>query len=106
MHGEKKGTALGFPTINIPLKNTLVSGIYAGTVAVRGVVYNSAVYVNPRRAILEAHLLDFSGDLYGIEVSITLLKKIRADKTYTNEKELVATISADIQTVRTYFESI
>lgn len=103
-HGEHKGTALGFPTANIRLEEEALSGIYAGTVEVAGRTYTSALYANTKRGILEAHLLDFSNNLYGASITITVLEKIRDDIEYTNEQELVSSIQSDIEKTRTYFE--
>ncbi len=104
MHGEKMGTALGFPTANITLEDSSVSGIFAAHVMTGGKVYPAAAFVNWKRKLLEAHLLDFSGDLYDMKISITLLKKIREDKEFKNKDELIATITLDAAAVRHYFQ--
>ncbi len=104
--GENTGTRLGFPTANIPLEDMGVDGIYAATVTVDDIVYEAGVYANQRRNILEAHLLDFSGDLYGQSITITLYEKIREEKefgSFANEAELSQTIAQDIKRVRAYF---
>ncbi len=107
MHGEKTGAKLGFPTANIPLNNTNISGIYAAKVTVGDGSYDAGVYVNTKRNILEAHLLDFSGDLYDTTIAVTLYKKIREDKDFVapmNTAELSKMIADDIVSVRKYFE--
>ncbi|MES2134704.1 MAG: riboflavin kinase [Patescibacteria group bacterium] len=104
--GESTGTRLGFPTANIPLQDAKLTGIYAGTVIVQGTSYQAGIYANQHRHILEAHVLDFSGDLYGKTITITLDKKIRDDKefaSFSNEAELSKTIADDIRQVREYF---
>ena len=100
--GEKRGVTLGFPTINIPLAGKDVSGIFAAKVFVDGKEYLAAAYANVSRDILEAHLLDFSGDLYGKEVEIELLEKIRDDEKFSDESALKAAIAGDIAKVREY----
>lgn len=107
MRGESTGTRLGFPTANIALKDTEVSGTYAGTVVVDDILYEAGIYANQRRHILETHILDFSGDLYGKIITVTLLEKIRDDQEFTsfaNEKALSKTIANDIRHVREYFD--
>lgn len=104
-HGEKKGTALGFPTANIQQKEMPPGGIYAGVVTIGETTYQSALYVNTKRSILEAHLLDFSGDLYGMTITMTLFQKIRDDSAYSNEHDLRAQIYKDTEAVRAYFEN-
>jgi riboflavin kinase/FMN adenylyltransferase len=107
--GERRGRALGFPTINIPLPYREVSGIYAAKVhtAVRTKVrtFFAAAFADPSRGVLEAHLLDFSGDLYGVEVRIELHKKLRDSKEYEREEELRTAIAADVAKVREYFKN-
>jgi riboflavin kinase/FMN adenylyltransferase len=103
--GEKRGSALGFPTINIPLEDAggkNASGIFAAKVFVGGREYAAAAYVNSSRGILEAHLLNFSDDLYGKEVEVELLEKIRDDEKFADEDALKAAIARDIAKVREY----
>lgn len=101
--GSKRAAALGYPTINIPLTGDDVSGIYAALVKVGEEEYEAAAYADQRKKILEAHLLDFSKDLYGWNVKIQLLKKIREHKKFTNDTEQKETIDGDIAAVRAYF---
>ena len=103
MQGERRGTQLGFPTINIPLSDAGVSGIYAGNVHTDVHTFQAAIFADPARKVLEAHLLDFSGDLYGSDVRIELLKKLRERRSYENDEELRAAIAADVKNVRQYF---
>lgn len=100
--GEKRGAALGFPTINIPLEGKDASGIFLARVFVDDKEYPAAAYANPSRGILEAHLLDFTGDLYGKEVEIELLEKIRDDEKFTDGSTLKAAIARDVAKVREY----
>jgi riboflavin kinase/FMN adenylyltransferase len=100
--GEEQGGALGFPTINIPLGGEHPGGIFVATVFVEGKEYIAAAYVNNSRHILEAHILDFSDDVYGKEVEIDLLEKIRDDKKFADEASLKEAIAEDIAKVREY----
>ena len=100
--GNGAGQTLGFPTANIPLENASLSGIYAARVTVSGATYEAAVYADARRKLFEAHLLDFDGDLYGKEIAIELLEKVRDDKEFADEAEARATIANDVQKVRAY----
>ena len=74
IHGKKLGRSLGFPTANLLIDPSLeiANGVYAGRVALTGKPYGALVNIgyNPTvptggKRLLEAHLLDFSGDLYG-----------------------------------------
>lgn len=102
--GLGRATQLGFPTINVSLADTGISGIYAARVAVAEMTHPAVAYVNQKRGILEAHLLDFSGELTaGADVAVTFLKKIREDKTFADETGLRQAIAEDVRAAREYF---
>lgn len=101
--GSKRAAALGIPTINIPLDAEGISGIYAALVKVGEEKFEAAAYADQKRKLLEAHLLDFSQDLYGWNVKIELLKKIREYKKFTSDEALKKAIDKDIKAVRAYF---
>jgi riboflavin kinase / FMN adenylyltransferase len=103
--GAKRGAALGFPTANIVLSDSDVSGIYAAHAEFDGHVYQAAVYADQQRMLLEAHLLDFSGDLYGKAISIELVEKLRESARFQSEVALKAAIADDIVRVRDYFNN-
>lgn len=100
MEGKRRGSALGYPTANIAYTDTEVSGIYAAHVTHDGKTYSAAVFADPSRRILEAHLLDFFGDLYGKEIHIDVKKKIRDTEKFTSDESLKAAIAEDILSVR------
>jgi riboflavin kinase/FMN adenylyltransferase len=102
-HGNGTGKKLGFPTLNIPLEDETVSGIYAAIVTVKGSPYYAAAYADTRRKLLEAHLLHFEDDLYGLEATIELKKKIREDQRFATDEELKTAIAADIEAIKAYF---
>ncbi len=79
------------------------AGIFAARGFVDGKEYPAAAYIDAKRDIIEAHLLDFSGDLYGKEAEIVLEKKIRSDKTLLSSPALRALITGDIAKIREYF---
>lgn len=100
--GSKYAATLGFPTINIPYEDTIVSGIYAGLVHYKKQAYPGAIYADVRRKVLEAHIFNFSESLYGQEVSIELLQKIREDRPFT-EGEAQKAIAEDVRKAQEYF---
>ncbi len=102
-HGKGRGKALGFPTLNIPLLTPVLGGVYAGVVRVGEIRYPAAVYIDTRRQCLEAHLLDFSGNLYDTHVSVELLTKVRDDAHFADEKTLKEAIQKDVTTIRAWF---
>lgn len=103
--GQGRGSELGYPTANIVLGDPALRGIYAATVTLRGRKYCAAVYANQDRNLLEAHLLDFWGELYGQELTVELRKKLRDGEQFEDEKLLKAAIGKDVQMVREYFEA-
>lgn len=104
VNGFKRATALGFPTLNIPLDDSELSGIYAGTVVFDETAHNAALYADQERKILEAHLLNFDGAFEGGEITITPLKKIRDKETFASFEQLQAAIANDIIKIRRFFE--
>lgn len=103
--GTKRAKALGYPTVNIPLEDDSVSGIYSAKVKVGEEEYEAVAYADQKRKVLEAHLLDFSADLYGWNVTIELLKKVRENKKFLDDESLQKAIADDIVAVRAYFKA-
>ena len=95
---------LGFPTVNIPLADD-ISGIFAARVTTKTgeAPYMAAVFADPKRKILEAHILDFNDDLVGQEITIELREKIRETEIFDDEEKLGATIARDVEATRAYF---
>ena len=104
--GQGLGKPIGFPTANIPLDEDRFSGTYAGKAIVDGTEYIAAVYANQRRQLLESHLLDFSGDLYGMEMTVTLYEKLAESKGFKSDVERQEFIAWAVEAVREYFLKI
>lgn len=94
--GKQKGRQLGFPTVNLALERGLgmESGVYKGKIEVGSEKYDAAIFV--KNKILEAHILNFSGDLYGKEINVTIGKKLRDIMVFNNDKDLIDQIKKDI----------
>ena len=113
MHGYKRGRELGFPTANVRVKNrkTPLKGVFAVTITLEsGLVYEGVANIGTRPSIeqttavlLEAHLFDFSGDLYGQRVVIGLYKKLRGEQKFDGLEPLQRQIAIDSEQARTYF---
>ncbi len=101
--GTRKATATGFPTANIPYTEVEVSGTYAGTVEVEGTEYKAAIYANAKRNVLEAFLFDFSGDLYGKKITMTLLERMAEAKTFHGIQDEKSFIDWAVREVEQYF---
>jgi riboflavin kinase/FMN adenylyltransferase len=103
--GDARGGTLGFPTANLRLEPELLVpayGIYAGAAA----GHRAAVSIgtNPHyggeERRVEAHLLDFSGDLYGRRLTLQLWRRLRAEQAFSSEQDLVAQIARDVEQTR------
>ena len=103
--GDARGGTLGFPTANLRVDpNVLVPtyGIYAGfaegTRAALSVGTNPHYGGNERR--IEVFLLDFDGDLYGRRLVVELWRRLREERAFANEAELVEQIARDVEQAR------
>lgn len=103
--GKAWGHKIGYPTANIPCSSTVLSGTYAGQVTIAGdtIVRAAAIYVDPKRKLLESHILDFSGDLYGQTITVTLLKKVAEAKEFQDETMLKQFITDTVAKVKEFF---
>lgn len=104
--GQQKGGILGYPTANIPCDGLVSGGIYAGEIEWKGIRYPAALYKEDGKNILEAHLLDFQGDVYGTHIIISAYQKVRDVKRFSSEEELIAAIKKDVNEVRSFFGSM
>jgi riboflavin kinase/FMN adenylyltransferase len=114
-HGAKQGHALGFPTLNIPLGEYLRPhfGVYAVRVHTpRGSFHGIAnIGVRPTvnhsdEALVEAHLFDYNGDLYGVRVSVDILRHVRDERRFEDMQALQTQIAADVAFVRGLFQDV
>lgn len=101
--GKQEGEGLGFRTVNIQLDDAEPSGVFAAKVKVGEEEYEAVAFADQVRHLLEAHLIDFTADLYGWNVKIELLKKIRDRKKFKDDTALKEAIAKDIKDVRQYF---
>jgi riboflavin kinase/FMN adenylyltransferase len=106
-----RGTGLGFPTVNLVDVRVVVPsfGIYAATCEVGDDTFGCAVYIGNRPTLshgfaVEAHLLDFEGDLYGQRVVLRFLDKVRDEQKFDGKTSLVAQMSKDIEKIRAILE--
>ena len=109
MHGAGRGEGLGFPTANLTLLpgQTLAHGIYASRVIVDGQRFDAASYLGTRptfdngRPVLESFLFDFDGDLYGREIDIEFIQRLRGDRAFDSPDELAAQMDVDCRNAKT-----
>jgi riboflavin kinase/FMN adenylyltransferase len=103
--GDARGGTLGFPTANLRSDPDLLVpgyGIYAGEAA--GHRAAISIGTNPHygggERRIEAFLLDFGGDLYGRRLLLQLWKRLRAERAFDSEQELVEQIARDVEATR------
>ena len=103
--GDRRGGTLGFPTANLQVEPTLLVpayGIYAG--AVNGRRAAVSIGVNPHfggtERRIEAYLLDWEGDLYGDRLVVELWKRLRDERAFASDDELIAQIAKDVEDTR------
>jgi riboflavin kinase/FMN adenylyltransferase len=109
-HGDKRGRTLGFPTANLVPKPGLVvpgHGIYACRARVGGEEHLAATNVGVRPTfktgrglLVEAYLLDFDGDIYGEELELDFLQRLRGEKRFDSVETLVAQMHRDVEQAR------
>jgi riboflavin kinase / FMN adenylyltransferase len=107
VQGDKRGRELGFPTANLVPRNGYVTpghGVYAcrtgnGHVAAVNVGVRP-MFVTGRGELIEAYLLDFDGDLYGTELRLEFLKRLRGEKRFASIGALVAQMRLDVEQAR------
>ena len=105
VYGDQRGGTLGFPTANLsPDAHLLVPayGIYVGEALAHRVA--ASIGVNPHyggsERRIEAFLLDFEGDLYGTRLRLELWEKLREERAFESEQDLVDQIAADVEATR------
>ncbi len=103
--GDQRGGTLGFPTANLRVQSDVLVpgyGIYAGAVGERRAAISIGVnphYGGTERRI-EAYLLDWHGDLYGDRLVIELWQRLREERAFASEADLVAQIAEDVEQTR------
>ncbi len=111
IEGERYGREIGHPTANIDRKEYVernlhvLQGIYGGfVVRADGDSFLAGIVVGPRDEAglprLEAHLIDFDGDLYGERITLHLLMYIRPFKQYSSVETLRAEIQKDLEVIK------
>ena len=107
--GDKRGRTIGFPTANLKLdanRAMLPNGAYAAKVKYRDKIYNAIVNIgnnptfNGKETRLEAHILDFSKNIYDENIEIMFLAKLREEKRFADVEELKTALKNDIENAK------
>jgi riboflavin kinase / FMN adenylyltransferase len=110
--GDERGRTIGFPTANIPVSKQMAwpsDGVYAGWYTrPSGERYPCAInigrrptfYEHAQQSLLEAHLLDFEGDLYGEEARVSFVEFLRSEHRFEGIDALAAQLKKDVEHTR------
>ena len=110
-HGAALGRALGFPTANIAIDNPMMlipaDGVYEVVVTVDGKEYQAVMNIGVKPTVatsgertMEAHLIDYSGDLYGQLVKVEFVRRLRGEQVFDNINALRFQIEVDVARVK------
>ena len=116
--GFQRGRNLGYPTINIGLRDTIVPkhGVYAVLVKIlsnnKEITLKGAASIGSRPTYgdyepnIEVFIFDFDKNLYGENVCISLVNFIRPEVKFNSEKELISQMKADCETIETLLANV
>lgn len=108
IHGKKRGKRLGFPTANLRLRKVVPEGVYVSKTKIDNKWYKSTSFIGAAKTFDageifgETYIFDFNRNIYGKWISVRLLKKIRENKKFASEHELIKNIKKDIQEANEY----
>ena len=99
---------MGFPTANLEVEQELLPprGVYAALVPLGEKRYPSAVNIGKRPTFkeedfqVEVFIMDYQGELYGREITVGLLERLRPERAFSSPSELIQQISKDIERVK------
>ncbi len=112
VHGEKIGRQLGYPTANIKVENRYklipANGIYAVKVKWNGQLLKGMLNIGVRPTIeksdgsltIEVNLFDFNQEIYGDELEVIFLKRVRDEKKFDSKEQLIAEMAKDESKVK------
>ncbi|MDD4803351.1 MAG: riboflavin biosynthesis protein RibF, partial [Syntrophomonas sp.] len=104
--GEQRGSRIGFPTANIAVESTYNipgKGVYAAYVRLGDQVYDCVANIGTKPTFhqeeypvsIEAHIINFTGDIYGQKITLSFLEKLRDEQRFQSLDELVTQITRD-----------
>ena len=112
VNGDKRGRIIGFPTANVEVPNAMclpADGVYAGKFKCDdGSMHACAINLGRRptffehadHSLLEAHLLDFAGDLYGQKVMVTFEHFLRSERKFDGLEAIKTQLQLDVEAAR------
>ncbi|MEK7572054.1 MAG: riboflavin kinase [Patescibacteria group bacterium] len=110
-HGHKRGKKLGFPTINDMVARTVPEGIYVSFAEINGKRHNALTFIGEAKTfnetdyLAETYILNFSEDLYGQAVTVSVLKKLRDNQKFATAQALQKQMEEDRRQAEAFFAS-
>lgn len=113
--GDRRGRKLGFPTANVEVPDEILipkNGVYLGEVLLKGHHHLTVINIGNRPTFgcgerqIEAHLLDFQEDIYDKDIEITLIKRLRDEKKFAKQQDLIEQIQTDIEKAVKFYEEL
>ncbi len=106
--GREVGCSLGFPTANLSTRAELIpgSGVYAGYVELDKKQLPAVINIGKAptfkrgRVVIECHILDFKGSIYGKDIRVSFLRRLRSERLFKDTQTLKAQITKDVQRAR------
>jgi riboflavin kinase / FMN adenylyltransferase len=117
LRGDRMGHKLGWPTINLRVADSVVprDGVYATQARLPGfpAPFDAATNVGTRptvyenyHQVVESHILDFAGDVYGQRVGLAFHRRLREERIFPSIMDLSAQIGRDVEATREYFAAL
>lgn len=113
VHGDERGRTIGFPTANLDLPPEAAvpnNGVYAvRAITEDGRVHSAVANIGTNPTFngvyrhIEVHILDFAADIYGQELTIEFLAKLRNEQKFSGIEALVNQLHQDVETAKKYF---
>jgi riboflavin kinase/FMN adenylyltransferase len=115
--GAGRGTELGIPTANLDIWEELAyprAGVYACMAKVDGRIFKAVVNIGVRPTfdddlkapLIEAHLLDFDGNLYDQEIELSFMLRLRKEQKFDSPADLIAQINQDIEQAKIILDEV
>lgn len=113
-HGRGIGKTLGFPTANLVSPRSIIPahGVYAAEARLDGASYPAAINIGiaptirQDNVVVEAHLINFTGDITGKEMELVFHHRLRPEQKFPSREALIQQIRKDVQTIAEYFERL
>ena len=112
--GDQRGRTIGFPTANLDIwkmRAIPASGVYVCQAWLNGIAHQAVTNIgvrptfedNPVPPRVEVHLLDFEGDIYGKNLQLEFLSRLRGEQRFDSPEELIRQIHRDVESAKLFF---